>query len=679
MPTTNLLSHFYLKLGGTDAPEELMRDLGDVEVDDSLHIPDMFTIQIRDPQLRWADSPLLAIGQEVEILAAGNAPGRPQPLRLLIGEITSVEPDYPYGGIPTLTVRGYDRAHRLHRGKKTRTFLQMTDSDIVTKVAREYGLRPEVDSTAEVYEYILQSNQTDFEFVMERARRIGFNFLVDDRALVFKRPSSLPSETVELEYGVNLRQFRPRVSTGSQFKEVVVKGWDPENKREIIGRAGADGGGGGGSGPMGGLGGAAGGALGAAASAASSELQSLAEQAMGFAAEKVASGVQAAKSAALSAVPAEARGAASALAEQGLQKGEELASEYLGSQAAGAASAILTGNASDIAQVGMELGSQVVERAFGDAGTLTVTQHPVRTAAEAEALARTIFAELAGGNLQAEGVAVGNPKLTAGAKVKLSALGAKFDGEYFVSHTRHTYDSEDGYLSEFTISGRSPDTFTDILFGGAGTNPGMNGNGAPAGVVVGLVTNNKDPQGQGRVKVKFPWLSNDEESHWARLVSPMAGGGRGLFILPEVDDEVLVMFEQGDINHPYVIGAVWNGRDKPPLDASEAVNGEGKVVKRIWKTRTGHTITLDDSDDSPGIQIVDQTGKNKIVIDSKNNTLQVAIEGDIEMTAKGKLGVEAQGDVSVEAKGSLQLKASSNVEIEASGSVKIKGMTVEIN
>src|SRR5690349_729082 len=156
-PETSLLAHFYLKLGGADAPEELMQDLANVEVDDSLHIPDMFTIQVRDPRLTWADSDLLKIGQEVEILAKA-ADGAEQPKRLLIGEITSVEPDYPYGSAPVVVLRGYDRAHRLHRGKKTRSFVQMTDSDIVTKITREYGLKPDIDGTTEVYEYILQNN-----------------------------------------------------------------------------------------------------------------------------------------------------------------------------------------------------------------------------------------------------------------------------------------------------------------------------------------------------------------------------------------------------------------------------------------------------------------------------------------------------------------------------------------
>src|SRR3972149_536693 len=85
-----------------------------------------------------------------------------------------------------------------------------------------------------------------------------------------------------------------------------------------------------------------------------------------------------------------------------------------------------------------------------------------------------------------------------------------------------------------------------------------------SGVVPGIVTNNQDPDGLGRVKIKFPWLSDDNETDWVRIATLMAGGQRGGFFLPEVGDEVLVAFEHGDINHPYVIGALWNGVDKPP-------------------------------------------------------------------------------------------------------------------
>ena len=458
MPETSLLSHFYLKLGGADAPEELMHDLVNVEVDDSLHIPDMFTLQVRDPNMQWVDSDQFAIGQEVEVLASPD--GRASPQRIIIGEITSAEPDYPYGQAPVLTVRGYDRAHRLHRGKKTRTFQQMTDSDIITKIAREYSLRPDVDPTTEVHEYILQNNQTDFEFVYERSRRLGFNFLVDDRSLVFKKPGSLPSETVELEYGVSLRQFRPRMSTGSQFKEVVVKGWDAVNKREIVGRAGPSGGGaGGGGGPLGALGGAASAAAGAASSAASSALGAAtgrhhrrstvckvsAEEAMGFAANKAAGYVSQGKSmaegalgSAIAQLPPEAQGLAKSAVAQGMAMGQQYLSEQLGSDVMGVAEKIMSGDAAQIAQVGMELGSKVVEKAFGEAGVLNVTQHPVRSQSEADDLAKAIFGELTGGNLQAEGVAIGQSQVDGGLQSQTQVAGQQIQRRVFCqSHAPH--------------------------------------------------------------------------------------------------------------------------------------------------------------------------------------------------------------------------------------------------
>ena len=106
-----------------------------------------------------------------------------------------------------------------------------------------------------------------------------------------------------------------------------------------------------------------------------------------------------------------------------------------------------------------------------------------------------------------------------------------------------------------------------------------------SGVVVGVVTNTQDPAGLGRVKVKFPWLSDSEESFWARVATPMAGKGRGFYFLPEVEDEVLMAFEHGDARFPYVLGALWNGQDKPPES-----NEDGKNNIRSIKSRSGHVI-----------------------------------------------------------------------------------------
>src|SRR6185295_11928909 len=116
-------------------------------------------------------------------------------------------------------------------------------------------------------------------------------------------------------------------------------------------------------------------------------------------------------------------------------------------------------------------------------------------------------------------------------------------------------------------------------------------NGRINGVVVGVVTNNQDPDGMGRVKVKFPWLSDQDESHWARVAAPMAGKERGFYFLPEVEDEVLVAFEHGDARFPYVLGALWNGKEGPP-----AKNDDGKNNIRVIKSRSGHIIRLTDED-----------------------------------------------------------------------------------
>jgi uncharacterized protein involved in type VI secretion and phage assembly len=112
------------------------------------------------------------------------------------------------------------------------------------------------------------------------------------------------------------------------------------------------------------------------------------------------------------------------------------------------------------------------------------------------------------------------------------------------------------------------------------------------GVVVGVVTNNQDPDKLGRVKVRFPWLSQDDESYWARIAVLMAGNNRGAWFLPEVDDEVLVAFEHGDVRMPYVLGALWNGVDAPPRD-----NSDGKNNQRVIRSRSGHELVFNDDSD----------------------------------------------------------------------------------
>lgn len=194
------------------------------------------------------------------------------------------------------------------------------------------------------------------------------------------------------------------------------------------------------------------------------------------------------------------------------------------------------------------------------------------------------------------------------------------------------------------------------------------------GVVVGIVTNNQDPEGMHRVKVKFPWLTTSDESHWARVASPMAGNGRGAYFLPEPDDEVLVAFEHGSLEHPYVLGALWNGRDVPPEN-----NGDGRNDHRLIKSRSGHVVRLCDSQGDERIEVVDKTGSNRIVIRSSDNSLSIEAQGDISIkSATGKVKIDAIG-VEITSTADVKVQAQTSLDATATGQVNIRGAMVNVN
>jgi uncharacterized protein involved in type VI secretion and phage assembly len=273
----------------------------------------------------------------------------------------------------------------------------------------------------------------------------------------------------------------------------------------------------------------------------------------------------------------------------------------------------------------------------------------------ADRLAQASLDRRAGRFVEADGTTRGNPQLLAAVSVELKGLGDRFSGKYFVTSSTHKYSADHGYVTQFTVSGFQPSSLLSLI------GPERDGLAAPRiGLVVGLVTDNTDPEGLGRVKVKYPWLSQEHASDWARVVIPGGGTQRGMQFLPEVNDEVLVGFEQGDINFPYVLGGLWNGKNAPPSKSGEVISG-GKVNQRVIRSRTGHVITLDDSDNSPSITILDNTGKNKIFLDSKSNKLTVHLEGDMLFEAP-------QGDVLIKGK---------TINVEASTALKVKGQTVD--
>jgi uncharacterized protein involved in type VI secretion and phage assembly len=194
------------------------------------------------------------------------------------------------------------------------------------------------------------------------------------------------------------------------------------------------------------------------------------------------------------------------------------------------------------------------------------------------------------------------------------------------------------------------------------------------GVVIGLVTNNQDPDNLGRVKVQFPWLSNENESAWARIVTPMAGNNRGLYCLPEVDDEVLVMFEQGNPSYPFILGALWNTKDTPPDN-----NSDGKNNVRLIQSRSGHQIRLNDEDGKETIEIIDKTGKNKLVIDTTKNTIAITSDKDITLSApQGTIKLDAK-TIELNASASAKLEAGAGLDLKSNATMNLKGSIINLN
>ena len=230
-----LAPEFSVSINGTPLPQKAAADLIGVTLLEDVDAPGMFTFTLAgwetvEMKPKWIDDDLFREGGEVEV----SIGYRDQAVKLIVGEITGVEPDFGEGTPPTLTLRGYDRSHRLARARKSRSFSQCKDSDIASQLASECGLRPSVEDSGVVLPYVLQHNQTDLEFLSVRAARIGYELRVQDRDLVFKPRPLDASPALTLHREVELLSFHPRLSTLGQVSELQVRGWDPSRKQEIV-------------------------------------------------------------------------------------------------------------------------------------------------------------------------------------------------------------------------------------------------------------------------------------------------------------------------------------------------------------------------------------------------------------------------------------------------------------
>jgi uncharacterized protein involved in type VI secretion and phage assembly len=255
-------------------------------------------------------------------------------------------------------------------------------------------------------------------------------------------------------------------------------------------------------------------------------------------------------------------------------------------------------------------------------------------------------------------------------------VGKKFSGKYYVTSAQHHY-SYGEYTVYFSISGQDPNTLHSLL-----KNDDSSENNRIYGVVTAVVTDIKDELNIGRVKVKFPWMPKDAgaemSSTWARLAVPSGGKSRGIYFAPEIDDEVLVVFEQGDINSPYIIGALWNKKDTPPEGTGKAVE-EGKVNQRVIRSKSGHVIVLDDTSGEEKITIQDKSSKNSIVINSKDKSMTIKAEGDLIFEAGGKFTVTSKGDVSFDSKAKTTISSQSEFSVESKQKASFKAGPGELS
>lgn len=572
-------------VAGSPLAPKLYDALVEVRVEQSVYVPDRFTLRFGDPGFALLDDGFLdggvfSVGVPVDIAFTEQAAD----VTVIQAEVTQVAADLDADDRQELVVAGLDRGHRLARGTKVRSFVNQSAADLARLVANEHGLAADVDASPTTYEYLLQSS-TDYAFLTERARSAGFDWWVSDKTLHFKARAGTGTSPL-LTWGENLRRFKMRFSTAESAEEVQVQSWDPTGQRAVVGRA--------------------------QMSSASGDGVALATTAP----------------------------VASALIDSAASSGA-----FSGTRFTGAA--------------------------------------PVASPEEANALARSLAQQASSEQLIARGEAVGCPRLRAGTEVEVAKMGAKLSGAWRLTTVEHVVGYRRPYRTRFTSGGKQSHSLVDLLGTDGHTalgTVGMSSGWGVVGLVVGIVTNNNDPEKLGRVKVKFPTLGEQDESAWARVVSVGAGAKRGLQVVPDVNDEVLVGFEHGERRRPLVLGGLWSTKQASPQHGNAAGKGGG-----VWQSRRGHAIALSDGDSPASRYIALTLADGKTELHLGEDEVRLGAPSDVALTSEKAITLTARGDLTIDAnnitlraKGKLTVEGAA-VETKARGTAKTDAAVVEIN
>ncbi|WP_406507813.1 VgrG-related protein [Streptomyces sp. NBC_00212] len=308
---------------------------------------------------------------------------------------------------------------------------------------------------------------------------------------------------------------------------------------------------------------------------------------------------------------------------------------------------------------------------FG-AAELTATQIPYTTLSEVTHAAKALADDVTGAFAELEVAVTGNPDLKPGTPIAVKGAGFPFEGKYTATGVRHVFASGEQYTTWLNVSGRQFRSLYGLAAGGTDQAPPM------PGVAVALVTNTKDPLRLGRVRLRFPWLSETYESDWCR-VAQFGGKGGGGLLLPDVNDEVLCAFDRGSLEHPYVIAGLYNGIDKhtrEPDNIPVVDPTSGQINWRSLTARSGHTVELLEEGGaarlSSGIRLRTGKGRLHIQLNEARTSLTINSDGSVEIKGTRSVDIEAGGNLSLKAGGLLSMKAGAGIEIDAGMAVNVK-------
>ncbi len=544
--------------------------ISNITVESQLFLPSLCEIELVDSSQGVLVENGLIAGVLIEVRAVSGEDIIGVPI--FSGQVESIELRFDHTSGVRSVVRAYDLAHRMLHGRKTTGFPLSLYSEVVEGIGIEHGIATTAEPTEVPYTMVVQSNESDWDFIVRLAREVGYvTYISIDPAAGLPTlywGLMAPAETAPPPLGVEMSpraivigddgliSLRATVSGSGLTASASTRGWD----------------------------------------------QSLA-------------------------IPAIGEGPAISDAAANVLLPVELATE---------------------------LG--------GPTAQMVTLERLAENEAATEAASVGLGFRLAGSYSNIEAIVQGNPFIMPNTAISISKAGV-LTGEYTVTAAVHTFEPRSfGYRTSISCAGYEDRTLMGLQ-GAAESSFKLNG------VYPAIVTDVEDPEFLGRVLLSFPWLSETFISNWARVVQAGAGEGLGMQILPEPTDEVLVAFENGQLDSPYVLGGLYSADRLGAVPAAELVIGTPMI--RAFTSREGHQLLFNDNPETSSLTLQTTFGASCIVRLSPETGISIStIEGQ-------PITVNSDAEVTINSEGAVLIN-SSEVTVSGKGAVAINGADVSI-